>query len=127
MPSYIGSPAECAARSLSRKGTPRNGPSGRSSAAAARALSNSGVITALISGSSALDARDRLVDQLGGAGLPAADQLGLIRCVRDRTGHAANLTQVKLLSTGHLGQHEGHLGHVGAPRPANAHPRKART
>ena len=50
MPSYIGSPAVWAARSLSRNGTPRNGPSGSSPAAASRALSNSGVITALSSG-----------------------------------------------------------------------------
>lgn len=51
MPSYIGSPAECAARSLSRNGTPRKGPSGSSPAAASRALSKRGVTTALSSGS----------------------------------------------------------------------------
>ncbi len=47
MPSWNGSPAECAIRSLSSIGTPRNGPPGSSAAAASRAFSNSGVITAL--------------------------------------------------------------------------------
>ena len=82
-------------RSFSRNGTPRKGPSGSSPAAAARALSNSGVITALSSRVEALDALDRLVDQLARACLPAADQLRLGRGVRDRTGHAAKLTQVE--------------------------------
>jgi hypothetical protein len=51
MPSWKGSPAEWAARSLRTKGTPRSGPSGRSGDAAwARAPSNSGVMTALSSG-----------------------------------------------------------------------------
>ncbi len=46
-------------------------------------------------GVEALDAGDRLVDQLGRARLPASDQLRLIRGVRDRTGHAAKLTQIE--------------------------------
>ena len=42
-----------------------------------------------------LDALDRLVDQLARACLPASNQLRLFRGVRDRTGHAAKLTQVQ--------------------------------
>lgn len=50
MPSWKGSPAEWQLRSFSRNGTPRNGPSGSTDAACARADSNSGVITALSCG-----------------------------------------------------------------------------
>ena len=53
MPQWTGSPARCAPRSLSSIGTPRNGPAGRSEAAAwARARSNWRVITEPSSGSS---------------------------------------------------------------------------
>ena len=50
MPSYMGSPAEWQARSFKSMGTPRKGPSGSLPAAASRAFSNSGVITAFSSG-----------------------------------------------------------------------------
>ncbi len=50
MPQWYGSPAEWATASLSRNGTPRNGPSGSGPAAVARADSNRGVITALSAG-----------------------------------------------------------------------------
>src|SRR3954454_848058 len=53
MPRWKGWPAKAAPRSLTRNGTPRNGPSGRSSAAAARPSSKSGWMTALRSGLSA--------------------------------------------------------------------------
>ena len=46
MPSCMGSPAEWQARSFSRNGTPRNGPSAGS---VASAFSNSGWMTALSS------------------------------------------------------------------------------
>ena len=77
MPSWKGSPAECADRSLSTKGTPRKGPSGRSPAAAARARSKSGVITALSSGSTRSMRLDGGIDQLRRAGLARSDQVGL--------------------------------------------------
>src|SRR5829696_4164706 len=47
VPAYAGSPAIWPFRSFNRIGTPRNGPSGRSPAASARAASNRSVITAL--------------------------------------------------------------------------------
>ena len=70
-------PASAAPRSLSRNGTPLNGPSGSSPAAASRASSKSGWMTALSSRVERLDAARSPPRPARRARLAAAHQLGL--------------------------------------------------
>ena len=84
MPMWSGWPAKAAPRSLSRNGTPRKGPSGRSPAAASRALVEERVDDRVELGVERLDAGDRGLDELGGARLARAHELGLVRRVHAR-------------------------------------------
>ena len=76
MPSWIGSPSTLQNRSLNKVGTPRNGPSGSSRAAAARRVEQR-VDDRVELGVDLLDVVDRGVDELERRRVTLANELGL--------------------------------------------------
>ena len=92
-PSVKRTPSISQARSLSRYGTPANGPAGTAPAPPPAARSKTGVTTAFSTGFSASMRSMAAVDQLGRGDLAGADQLGLGGGVEQRqlVGHGADL------------------------------------